>query len=75
MSAVRLYQSTYESSLAMLAAWCRTGNVQHYRDAMFFAYRLLEYTNNSTSATKPSPSTNVFGESRMASTDGGIAEQ
>jgi len=74
VSAVRLYQATYESSLAMLASWCRTGNLNHYADALSFGYRLLEYTNNATNAAKPSPSTNVFGESRMASTDGNIAE-
>jgi len=72
---VRSYKSTYESARAMLAAWCRAGNVQMYKDAMFFAYRMVEYTNNSLSATKPSPSTNVFGESRMVSVDGNIAEQ
>lgn len=71
---VRFYQATYESSRAMLASWCRTGNVTHYQDAMQTAYRLLEYTNNALSAAKPSPSTNVFGETRMVSTDGNIYE-
>lgn len=71
---VRHYQATYESSRALLASWCRTGNVSHYQGAMATAYRLLEYTNNSTAASKPNPSTNVFGEQRMVNADGGIAE-
>lgn len=75
LTGVRLFKSTYESARALLASWCRTGNTEHFREALKQCYRLLEYTNVTPTALKPNPSNNVFGETRMVSADSGIKEE
>jgi hypothetical protein len=74
-SNARIYQATYESGRALIASWCRTGNTDHLREALRQGFRQVEYDAASLAATRPSPTNNVYGEARMVSTDGQIAEQ
>lgn len=70
LNGVRSYQATYESSRALIAMWCRTGVTDYLREALRQGYRLLEYDTPTTLASRPVPTSNVFGEARMVSVNG-----
>lgn len=59
------FQSTYDTPRALLSQWCRTGNVQWWKDALTLTYRFNEYVFPTGSYNGWNPNPNVFSESRM----------